>query len=145
MSLFIVQCVVVAYLQYALTLGGRVFFFSTSITKFSVAPPNYVLYAASKGAVEQMVRILAKDLGSRGITVNAIAPGPTDTDLFRNGKSEQLIQYFRNLHPMKRIGEVDEIAPIVAFLSREEAGWVNGQTHFVNGVSCLVGLYAYRR
>ena len=70
---------------------------------------------------------------------------PTDTDLFRNGKSEQLIQYFRNLHPMKRIGEVDEISPIVAFLSREEAGWVNGQTHFVNGVSCFVGLYAYRR
>ena len=120
-------------------------FFSTSITKFSIAPPNYVLYAASKGAVEQMTRVLAKDLGAKGITVNSIAPGPTDTDLFRNGKSEQLIQYFRNLHPMKRIGEVDEVAPIVAFLSREEAGWVNGQTHFVNGVSCSVSLYGYRR
>lgn len=115
--------------------GGRVFFFSTSLTKFSLTTPNYLLYAASKGAVEQTVRVLAKDLGARGITVNAIAPGPTDTDLFRNGKNEQLIQFIRNFHPQKRIAEVDEVAPIVAFLSREEAGWINGQTHFVNGVS----------
>lgn len=82
-----------------------------------------------------MTRTLAKDLGARGITVNTIAPGPTNTDLFREGKPEQLIQFFANMHPAKRIGEPDEIAPIVAFLSRDEAGWVNGQTIMINGVS----------
>lgn len=81
-----------------------------------------------------MTRVLAKDLGARGINVNSIAPGPTDTDLFRNGKSEQLIQFFANLHPQKRIPKADEIAPIIAFLSRDEASWINGQTIFVNGV-----------
>lgn len=84
-----------------------------------------------------MTRVLAKDLGARGINVNSIAPGPTDTDLFRAGKSEQLIQFFANLHPQKRIPQADEIAPIIAFLSRDEAGWINGQTIFVNGVSDL--------
>ena len=107
--------------------------------------PLFVTDVPIGGSRQALAKLEAKlgiPLASRE---NAIAPGPTDTDLFRNGKSEQLIQYFRNLHPMKRIGEVDEIAPIVAFLSREEAGWVNGQTHFVNGVSYFVGLYAYRR
>ena len=79
--------------------------------------------------------MLAKDLGSRGITVNAVAPGPTNTDLFTTGKSEQLLQFFASLHPAKRIAEPDEISPVVAMLSREESVWVNGQTIFVNGVS----------
>lgn len=116
-------------------VGGRVFFFSSATTKFSGVPPNYLIYTATKGAVEQMTRVLAKDLGAKGINVNSIAPGPTDTDLFRAGKSEQLIQFFANLHPQKRIPQPDEIAPIVAFLSRDEAGWINGQTIYINGVS----------
>ena len=82
--------------------------------------------------------MLAKDLGSRGITVNAVAPGPTNTDLFTTGKSEQLLQFFANLHPAKRIAEPDEISPVVAMLSREESVWVNGQTIFVNGVSTVL-------
>ena len=93
------------------------------------------MYTATKGAVEQMKRVLAKDLGVRGITVNGVAPGSTDTELFRKGKGQELVDYMANLHPLNRIAEVDEIAPIVAFLSRDEAGWVNGQTIFVNGVS----------
>ena len=97
----------------------------------------YLIYTATKGAVEQMTRVLAKDLGARGVTVNGIGPGPTDTDLFRNGKSPEFINFFANLHPQKRIPSPDEIAPIVAFLSREEAGWVNGQTIYVNGVGPL--------
>ncbi|PSR70455.1 hypothetical protein PHLCEN_2v13606, partial [Hermanssonia centrifuga] len=116
-----------------LTSGGRIFFFSSSTTKFSGIPSNYLLYTATKGAVEQMTRILAKDLGAKGITVNSIAPGPVDTDLFRSGKSEQLINFFKSLHPQKRIPSPDEISPIIAFLSREEAGWINGQTLYVNG------------
>lgn len=69
--------------------GARVFFFSSSTTKYSGVPPNYAVYTATKGAVEQMTRVLSKDLGSRGINVNCIAPGPVDTELFRHGKSEQ--------------------------------------------------------
>lgn len=120
---------------YTLMPGGRVFFVSTSLTKFSGVPADYLLYAATKGSVEQMTRVLSKDLGARGINVNAIAPGPTNTELFRNGKSEQLINFFCNLHPQKRIAEADEISPIIAMLSRDEASWINGQTIFVNGVS----------
>jgi len=113
--------------------GGRVVFFSTSLTLNTAPPPNYVLYISTKGAVEQIVRVLAKDLGARGITVNAIAPGPTDTDLFREGKSEQLIQTFAGFHPLKRLGQPDEIAQVLAFLVSPQATWVNGQTYFVNG------------
>ncbi|CAL1712626.1 unnamed protein product [Somion occarium] len=113
--------------------GGRVMFFSTSLTKNTAPPPNYLLYISAKGAVEHLVRVLAKDLGAKGITVNAICPGPVDTDLFRNGKTEQQIQFFANLHPQKRLASPDEIAPIVAFLARDEAGWINGQKVYVNG------------
>ncbi|CAL1712661.1 unnamed protein product [Somion occarium] len=113
--------------------GARVMFFSTALTLNSAPPPNYLLYLTSKGAVEHVVRVLAKDLGAKGITVNAICPGPTDTDLFREGKTEQLIQFFANMHPQKRIPSPDEIAPIVAFLARDEAGWINGQKLYVNG------------
>jgi 3-oxoacyl-[acyl-carrier protein] reductase len=119
----------------ALILGGRVIFLSSSLTIFSGVPPNYVLYAATKGAVQQMTRVLAKDLGARGINVNCIAPGPTDTELFRSGKSDQLIQFFSGLHPAKRIGQPDEISPIIAMISRDESSWINGQTIYVNGVS----------
>jgi 3-oxoacyl-[acyl-carrier protein] reductase len=80
--------------------------------------------------------VLAKDLGTKGITVNAVAPGPVDTDFFRgDGKSDQTIQLIANLHPSKHIPLAHEIAPLVAFLGRDEAGWVNGQTIMVNGVS----------
>lgn len=116
-------------------IGGRIVFFSSSTTKFSSIGPTYVLYAATKGAVEQLTRVLAKDFGAKGTTVNCVAPGPVDTEMFRNGKTEELIGSIASLHPQNRIAESDEIAPIVAFLSREEAEWVNGQTIFVNGVS----------
>ena len=109
-------------------------FFSTSLTKNTAPPPNYLLYISAKGAVEHIVRVLAKDLGARGVTVNAICPGPVDTELFRNGKTDQQIQFFANMHPQKRIAGPEEIAPIVAFLARDEAGWVNGEKMFVNGV-----------
>ncbi|KAI0753900.1 NAD-P-binding protein [Irpex lacteus] len=106
--------------------GGRVFFISTALTKYSGVPPNLLLNRA-------ITRVLAKDLGSRGITVNAIAPGPINTELLTAGRSEQVLQFFANLHPAKRVGEPSEVASIVAFLAREEAGWVNGQTILVNG------------
>ncbi|KAI0676367.1 NAD-P-binding protein [Trametes maxima] len=113
--------------------GGRVIFFSTSLTRASAIQPNYLVYAATKGAVEQLARVLAKDLGARGVTVNTIAPGPTDTEMFRNGKTEQQIGFLAGLHPQKRLGTVDEVGNAVAFLVSEEASWVNGQTLMVNG------------
>ena len=104
-------------------------------------PPQYVLYASTKGAMQQYTRVLAKDLGRRGITVNAVAPGPVDTDFFRkDGKSEEFIRLIEDAHPAKRIPLPDEIAPTVAFLARDEAGWVNGQTIMVNGVCTHLNL-----
>ena len=93
------------------------------------------MFCATKGAVEQIVRILAKDLGQRGITVNAIAPGAVDTPLFRAGKPPQMMKWIASLNPQKRIPSPDEISPIVAFLASDEARWVNGQTIGVSGVS----------
>ncbi|KAI0789700.1 NAD-P-binding protein [Abortiporus biennis] len=113
--------------------GGRVIFISTGLTKNSSPAPISLLYIATKGTIEHIVRVLAKDLGTRGITVNAVAPGPVDTDLFREGKTEEMIKYFNDIHPQKRIAQPEEIAPLVSFLSKEEGGWVNGQTIYING------------
>ncbi|OSX64509.1 hypothetical protein POSPLADRAFT_1045539 [Postia placenta MAD-698-R-SB12] len=113
--------------------GGRVVLFSTSLTRASTVPPNYLLYVSTKGAVDQMTRVLAKDLGARGITVNTVSPGPIDTDLFRAGKTEQIINFVANQHPGKRIGVPDEVSPVVAFLASAQASWVNGQNIMVNG------------
>lgn len=116
-------------------LGGRIIFFSSSLTRASSVLPNALVYVASKGAIEQICRVLAKDLGARGITVNTISPGPVDTPLFREGKTEQQIQFIAGLNPAKRLGTPEEIAPAVAFLASPEATWVNGQNILVNGVS----------
>jgi len=113
--------------------GGRIIFFSSSLTKASSVLPNALIYVASKGAIEQVARVLAKDLGARGITVNTVSPGPVDTALFREGKTEQQIQFIAGLHPSKRLGTPDEIAPAVAFLASPDATWVNGQNLLVNG------------
>lgn len=114
--------------------GGRVIFITSNTTKTSAVTPEYLIYTASKGAAEQFVRVLAKDLGGKGITVNAVSPGATDTDFFRgDGKSEEFVQLIANLFPQKQIPVAKEIAPLVAFLARDEAAWVNGQCIMVNG------------
>ncbi|TBU23695.1 NAD(P)-binding protein [Dichomitus squalens] len=113
--------------------GSKVVLFSTSLTHASTIPPNYLLYAATKGAVEQINRVLAKDLGARGINVNTVAPGPIDTDLFRHGKTEQQIAFFESIHPQKRLGQAEEVSNVVQFLVSDEASWINGQTIRVNG------------
>ena len=123
--------------------GGKVVLFSTSLTHASVIPPNYLVYAATKGAVEQLVRVLAKDLGARGINVNTVSPGPIDTDLFRHGKTEQQIAFFENIHPQKRLGQAEEVSNLVQFLVSDDASWVNGQNIRVNGVSHAVQIDLY--
>ncbi|GAB5593885.1 hypothetical protein Unana1_08785 [Umbelopsis nana] len=113
--------------------GGRVIFFSTSLTLASTISPAYLVYTATKGAVEQLARVLAKDLGQRQITVNTVSPGPTATPLFKNGHTDQQMQFIANLSPMKRLGEPEDISSAVAFLCRDDAQWVSGQNLRVNG------------
>ena len=111
--------------------GGRIINISTSVTKMML--PNYGLYAASKGAVEQLTKVLAKELGQRGITVNAVSPGPTDTELFREGKSEQQISQLAGMAAFNRLGTPEDIANAVALLAGTEAGWISGQDICANG------------
>ena len=111
--------------------GGRVINFSTTVTRMML--PTYGAYAASKGAVEQMTRVFAKEVGARGITVNAVSPGPTNTELFNEGKSPEVIQRMAALAALNRIGEPEDIARVVTFLASDEAGWISGQILPVNG------------
>ncbi|MEF3367665.1 SDR family oxidoreductase [Methylocystis sp. 9N] len=111
--------------------GGRIVSFSSSVV--GLYQPSYGAYAATKAAVEAMTHILAKELGPRKITVNAIAPGPVATELFFNGKDETTIERIRQMHPLGRLGEVEDIAPVVSFLVGPQAGWINGQIIRVNG------------
>jgi 3-oxoacyl-[acyl-carrier protein] reductase len=110
--------------------GGAIINFSTTVTRTSL--PGYSAYAATKGAVEAIGLILAKELGGRDITVNTVAPGPTATDLFLDGKPDSLIQAIASQNPSKRLGEPQEIAEVVAFLAGP-GRWVNGQVIFANG------------
>jgi 3-oxoacyl-[acyl-carrier protein] reductase len=110
--------------------GGAIINFSTSVTK--IALPTYTAYAATKGAVDAMTLILAKEMRGRDITVNAVAPGPTATPLFLEGKAQEAIDHLRNMTPLERLGEPADIAEAVAFLAGP-ARWVNGQIVYVNG------------
>jgi 3-oxoacyl-[acyl-carrier protein] reductase len=92
-----------------------------------------LLYNSSKGAIEQMGRVMAKELAKQGITVNVVSPGPVSTDMFLEGKTEQQIQLAMNASPFGKLGETGEIADVVAFLASTDARWVSGQSIRVNG------------
>jgi 3-oxoacyl-[acyl-carrier protein] reductase len=111
--------------------GGRIINFSTSI--IGTYLPTYGVYAATKAAVEAMTHVLAKELGSRKITVNAVAPGPVATELFLTGKSDELIQRLIKDIPLGRLGEPEDIARVVSFLASPESGWISGQIIKANG------------
>jgi 3-oxoacyl-[acyl-carrier protein] reductase len=110
--------------------GGAIINFSTSVTKLAL--PGYAPYAASKGAVDAISLILAKELRGRDITVNAVAPGPTATALFLDGKDEATIDRMARMNPLERLGTPEDIAEVVSFLAGP-GRWVNGQTVYVNG------------
>jgi 3-oxoacyl-[acyl-carrier protein] reductase len=110
--------------------GGAIVNFSSSVTR--LRQPGYTPYGASKGAVDTMTLILARELRGRDITVNAVAPGPTATALFLDGKPQEVIDGLANAAPLERLGEPDDIAEVVAFLAGP-ARWVNGQVLYANG------------
>ncbi|PWY76503.1 short-chain dehydrogenase/reductase-like protein sdr [Aspergillus sclerotioniger CBS 115572] len=113
--------------------GARIILVSTTLCHASTVNPRYLLYLTTKGAVEQMVRVLAKELGPKEITINAVAPGPTDTALFSNGMSAPVLAAVKNLIPRGRLGTPEEVAEAMAFFSSPTSGWVSGQILRVNG------------
>jgi len=111
--------------------GGRIITISSSTTALML--PGYAVYDATKGAVEQFTHILAKEFGPRGITVNAVSPGATETETYRIGKSEQFLASLEAMSAFGRLGRPAEIAAVVAFLASDAAGWVTAQNIRVNG------------
>ncbi|KAI1617110.1 hypothetical protein EDD36DRAFT_415985 [Exophiala viscosa] len=114
--------------------GSSIVLLSTTINHASTVTPPYTLYCSTKGAIEQLGRLLSRDLQAKhGIKVNVVAPGPTGTDLFYEGKSEQQLKMIASFNPNKRIGTPEEVADAIAFLCGDGARWVSGQTILVNG------------
>jgi 3-oxoacyl-[acyl-carrier protein] reductase len=111
--------------------GGRIINFSSSVV--GLLQPTYAVYAGTKAAVEAMTSVLAKELRGRNITVNAVAPGPTATDLFLKGKPQAVVDHLAKLAPLERLGEPDDIARAVSFLAGPDGAWINGQVLRANG------------
>ena len=111
--------------------NGRVINLSSTTTRALF--PNYGLYSASKAAVEQATRVFAKEMGPRGITVNAVMPGPTNTQLMRDGKTDADRERLAGLAALNRLGEPEDVARVILFLVSEQAGWVSAQVLGVNG------------
>lgn len=111
--------------------GGRIVNLSSTTTRMML--PTYGTYCATKGAVEQLTRVFSKEVGERNITVNAVSPGPTDTELFNQGKTDEAVEKLASMSAFNRIGEPIDIARVVSFLVSEEAAWVTGQNIGANG------------
>jgi len=111
--------------------GGRIINLSSSVV--GLYPPNYAVYAATKAGVEAMTHVLSKELRGRDITVNAVAPGPTATALFLDGKPQAVIDQLAKLSPLERLGQPEDIASAVAFLAGPDGAWINGQVLRANG------------
>ncbi|PMS18561.1 3-ketoacyl-ACP reductase [Trinickia dabaoshanensis] len=111
--------------------GGRIVNFSSSLTAFAL--PGYSIYAGTKAAVETMTLIFAKELRGRGITVNAVAPGPTATELFLKDKTPEQVERLAKMPPLERLARPEDIASVVSFLVGPDGAWIDGQTIRANG------------
>lgn len=111
--------------------NGSIINFSTSVNRIMI--PGYASYVATKAAVEQLTRVFAKEVGSRGINVNSLSPGPTNTELFTQGKSEEAIARLAGMSAFGRIAEPEDISRIVCFLASDEAKWISAQNIGANG------------
>jgi 3-oxoacyl-[acyl-carrier protein] reductase len=111
--------------------NGSIINFSTSVNRIML--PTYGTYVATKAAVEQLTRVFSKEVGGRGINVNSVSPGPTNTELFIKGKTEEQINRLASLSAFGRIGEPEDIAGIVLFLASDDAKWISAQNIGVNG------------
>jgi 3-oxoacyl-[acyl-carrier protein] reductase len=111
--------------------NGSVINLSTSVNRLML--PTYGTYVATKSAVEQLTRVFSKEVGNRGINVNSVSPGPTNTALFTNGKPQEVIDRLASLSPFNRIGEPNDIAGVIVFLASDDAKWINAQNIGVNG------------
>lgn len=111
--------------------GGRIINFSTTVVGLKLE--TYGVYAATKAAVETLTAIIAKEMRGRNINVNAVAPGPTATDLFLTGKSDELIERMSKMNPLERLGTPEDIANVVSFLAGPDGAWINGQVLRANG------------
>jgi 3-oxoacyl-[acyl-carrier protein] reductase len=110
---------------------GSIINFSTSVNRIML--PGYSTYVATKAAVEQLTRVFSKEVGARGINVNSVSPGPTNTELFTTGKPQEVIDRLASLSAFNRIGEPEDIAKVVVFLASDEAKWISAQNIGVNG------------
>lgn len=111
--------------------NGSIINFSTSVNRIML--PTYGTYVATKAAVEQLTRVFSKEIGNRGINVNSVSPGPTNTELFTTGKPQEVIDRLASLSPFNRIGEPNDIAKTVLFLASDDAKWINAQNIGING------------
>lgn len=116
--------------EHKLEDNGKIINISSSTVQLML--PTYAIYSASKAAVEQMTRVFSKEIG-RGISVNALAPGPTETDLFLNGKSEEFINKLKSMNAFNRLGKPIDIANVAVFLASDESSWISGQVIGANG------------
>ncbi|MGL4631584.1 MAG: SDR family oxidoreductase [Leadbetterella sp.] len=110
---------------------GRIINFSSSVTRLML--PSYGTYSATKAAVEQMTKVFAKEIGSRGITVNSVSPGPVNTELFTQGKTEETINRLASMSAFNRIGEPTDVTNVISFLVSENSQWITAQNIGVNG------------
>ncbi|ALS99572.1 SDR family oxidoreductase [Lacimicrobium alkaliphilum] len=111
--------------------NGRIINMGTSL--LAAFTGYYGLYAGSKAPLEDFTRALAKEIGSRGITVNTVAPGPVDTAFFHGQEDEATTAYLSAASPMGRLGKIEDIVPLISFIASQEARWITGQTLFING------------
>lgn len=111
--------------------NGRIINISMS---YQGAPiPGYGVYSASKAGIEQLTAVACKELGAKGITVNALRPGPANTPLFMNGKTPEMVKHFESMAALGRLTQPNDVADVISFLVSEKAAWVTGQSFAANG------------